>query len=54
LEPYGRRHAAAVERVFHLRASLQQSIGHDVYLIAAKSTDGIKVDIDNVRAEVRF
>ena len=50
LEPSGRRHAAAVDVA---RRQLAAIHCHDGYLIAAKSADGTKADIDNVRAEVR-
>src|SRR5882757_7655005 len=36
----GRRHAAAFERVLHLRRGSQPSTGHDANLIAVTSADG--------------
>ena len=50
LEPSEQRHAAAVDVA---RRQLAAIHCHDGYLIAAKSADGTKADIDNVRAEVR-
>jgi hypothetical protein len=50
LEASGRRHAAAVDVARRQLAAIRCQDG---YLIAAKSADGIKADIDDVRAEVR-
>ncbi len=49
LEPSGRRHAAAVDVARRQLAAIH----HDGYLIAAKSANGTKANIDNVCAEVR-